>query len=535
MNLIKKNFTIAIIPLFIVAWGIFMLLFFGPYYSNSSDPEYPYLVNGLNCSTLHFNRIGHFDHPGTPLQVYNGVVIRISHLVSGKGNINQDVFNRPEHYLDAITISLFLVHSILVLGIGIIGVKKKIPLWQIAILQASCFYNEVLVWLFSRVNPDRFLMIVFSFFIFIYLKHGFENRSFKKFAFWSGVAMALGFATKFNFLPLLILPILIIDSNKNRLIYVVSVIISFFIFVAPIINKLKHFSEFITNILFHGGAHGKGDVMIFNPQMMMDNFSMLFRINPGLYLILAALILLFTVAICTKNKEGFKKYSLLFLGFLIIILVQMLMVSKHFVDYYLVPMFSIYGFIFFSISLFLSKFLNNKNLTILFSSILPFLFIILTLLKVNDDVKIISKIEDQHEKIRTFVDKKIPKGDFWFVEPTWESGPYVENALVYGITYSYHDNYLSQLMVVNPNIITYEGNKDQVKLWRTIPVTLDSIVATGKNIYLYSTPGRNAMVLTQMLQEAASRNSIQLQIDTLYNDNENKIIRAKGINIKSIW
>ena len=82
MNFFKRNFSIAIIPLLVVAWGIFTYLFFDPFYSKSSDPEFPYLINGLNCAILKFNYIGHIDHPGTPLQIFNGLVIRMTHLVS---------------------------------------------------------------------------------------------------------------------------------------------------------------------------------------------------------------------------------------------------------------------------------------------------------------------------------------------------------------------------------------------------------------------------------------------------------------------
>ena len=54
----------------VITVGIFMLLHFDPFYSKSSDPEFPYLINGLNCAQLNFNWIGHIDHPGTPFQVF---------------------------------------------------------------------------------------------------------------------------------------------------------------------------------------------------------------------------------------------------------------------------------------------------------------------------------------------------------------------------------------------------------------------------------------------------------------------------------
>jgi len=537
MHLLKKNFSIAIIPLLVIIWGIFLYLFFDPFYSKSVDPEFPYLINGLNCALLKFNYIGHIDHPGTPLQVFNGIVIRITHLISGKGDIAQDVFARPELYLNAISNSLLLIQAFLMFAVGFMSIRRKIPFWQIAILQATCFFSSDLVWFFARVNPDRFFMIVGLIFIVIYLKHGYENRSSRKFAIWSGVAMALGMATKINFLPVLLIPLLLVDGNKNRLIYIGSGIVSFFVFIAPIIDKFGAFRSFIEGIFKHDGLYGGGEAKVLNYQKMMESASEIFRLNPGLYLLIATLVAMTLVAI-RKRKEGTKGFAFLFVGFLFVIALQMLMVSKHFKNYYLAPLFVFYGFMFFSISIFLSKIIVKKSRLILASLLLPLLFVILTFVKVKDDYAVISGIVDHRVKIRKFVDAEISKDDFWFVQPTWEGAPFMENALIYGLSYCGHRiEYMPQLMAVNPNIVTYEYNNDEVKLWRGAPVKLDSVVATGKNIHIYSSPGRQASILMQLVNDAAIRNNIQLSVDTIYSDSETKheIVRAKAMNSSSEW
>ena len=52
-----------ILPIFTLMWGIFILFYFDTFYSRNIDPEYPYLINGLNAAILKFNQIGHYDHP----------------------------------------------------------------------------------------------------------------------------------------------------------------------------------------------------------------------------------------------------------------------------------------------------------------------------------------------------------------------------------------------------------------------------------------------------------------------------------------
>jgi len=517
------------------------MTFFDPFYSRSQDPEYPYLVNGLNCATLNFNYIGHIDHPGTPFQVYNGIVIRITHVLSGKGSIVQDVFTRPEHYLNAISASLFLIQAFLIFVVGLFGFRRKIPFWQIALLQASFLFSDVLMYLCSRANPDRFFMIAGLIFIIIYLKHGYENRSPLKFALWSGTAMALGMATKFNFLPVLILPLLLIDTNKNRLIYAGSGIVSFFILISPIIDKFDDYYRFLKSIFMHDGLYGSGDSNVMNFQKMKESIFEIFKLNPELFILIVALIILTYIAIRKdeeEEEEGMKGYIYLFGGYLFIIALQILLVSKHFKNYYLAPTFIIYGFMFFTISLFLSRIMKNKSRLILVCNILPILFILFTVAKVKRELPVISKGIEQQNKIRAFVDTQISKADIWFIEPTWESGPHVENAIVYGLSYCGHrDQYIPQLKAVNPNIITYEGNDNEVKLWRGAPISLDSMVATGKNIYIYSTPGRNAPVLLKMVQESASRNQFQLLVDTVFSnkDLQADIIKIKVTNPSTNW
>ena len=530
MNPMQKKLTLAIIPLLVLAWGIFMLIFFDPFYSGSSDPEFPYLVNGLNCALLKFNRIGLIEHPGTPFHIFCGISILFTYLISGAGGIAHDVFTRPEHYLNGISVFMIMVQVILIFAIGVMGMKRKIPFWQIALLQASCFFSDLLMWLGGRVNPDRFFMITGLIFILIYLKHGYENHSMQKFAIWSGTAMALGLATKFNFLPILFLPLLLIDTNKNRLIYVGSGIVSFFVFISPIIDKFGDYRRFLMQIFEHDGLYGGGESKILNIKKLIEGTFEIFRVNPELLFLIAALFVLVFIAYRNRNN-GMKEYLILFAGFLFIIALQIIMVSKHFKNYYVAPTFIMYGFMFFTISLFLSKIIKKNSQLILVCNILPLLFVISSVIKVKGDIAPISEAIKHHDKIRNFVDTSISKSDFWFVEPTWESGPYVENALVYGISYCGHrEDYKPLLKAINPNIITYEGNNESVRLWRVAPISLDSVVATQKYIYIYSTPERHASILLQMLKNSANRNELTLLVDTVYSDSETKndIIRTKA-------
>lgn len=538
MNLSRKNLILGILPLLILVWGIVILLLFDPFYSRSIDSEYTYLISGLNCSQLNFNRIGHTDNPGTPLQIYNGIIIQFTHLVSGKGPLIQDVFSRPEYYLNAISLSMLLIQVLVLLGIGWIGLKRAIPSWQLLILQASAFYNDVLMWLFLRATPDRFFIIFVLLFILVYLKYGYRDSSPRKFAINSGIVMACGFAIKFNFLPLLILPLVMIKSNKEKLVYASSGIVSFFLFIAPILNKFDNYFRFVKGMFLNEGTYGGGKPGIINFSEMINNFKENFTMNPELCVLLLILGFLLLYAFLNRKKDDNAQFIWIFTGFLVVIALQLILVSKHFKNYYQAPFFALYALIFFIISIYISRIIKEKKLFVLTSLVLPLLFILLNGFKIKRDFQPILKEKQRREKVLNFAQMQINSSDYWFVEPMWEGAPYKENGIVFGLSYCRHrDDYIPQLMAVNPNIITYEGTSEPVKLWRGTTISLDSVVATGDNIHIYSTPGRNATVLLQMVKDAALRNNLQTSVDTIYSDLEakNEIIRIKALNTSSRW
>ena len=94
-----RRSLVYLIPLVSLLAGFWIFSRILPFHVKNIDPEYPYLINGLNCALLRFNMIGHTDHPGTPFQLFCGLIIRLTHLLAGRESIVADVFRRPDFYL----------------------------------------------------------------------------------------------------------------------------------------------------------------------------------------------------------------------------------------------------------------------------------------------------------------------------------------------------------------------------------------------------------------------------------------------------
>jgi subtilase family serine protease len=74
-----KIFQFLIIPLLLIVFIAVALNELTHFYFEWYDPVYAYLMNGLTFA-LGSGDIGHTDHPGTPLQLFCSVVIRVVHF-----------------------------------------------------------------------------------------------------------------------------------------------------------------------------------------------------------------------------------------------------------------------------------------------------------------------------------------------------------------------------------------------------------------------------------------------------------------------
>ena len=434
----KKNSLspfLFIIPLFILAWGFFYLSFYDPFHAHASDPEYCYLLNGLNVSLLEFNRIGHTDHPGTPFQLYSGLIMRITHVFTGKDSMAQDVFNRPEYYLSAISFSLVILQALLCFLIAWIGRKREITVWKLIVLQSGILFGVTMLSVFARIIPERWLVMVSLLFIIVYLLYGYKDRHPLKFAIWSGVIMGMGMATKFNFLPIIFLPFLLLNSKKDRFIYATSGVVSFFLFLLPVINKFGNYGSFIFGIATHDGMHGTGEKRMFDPVSVKSGFLEIFEVTPALALVLTIIVAAIGIALFYRRKQEMNRQILFFTGMIFIVLLQMLMVAKHFKYYYIHPLITMYPIILFVFDEFIQKIGNYKRWTLLPVILLFIVFTCSTAKIINGRLQYEKVSKAQREIEQQFVKSNLPKNSLWFSGyPSWRCASYEEAGIMYGLT-----------------------------------------------------------------------------------------------------
>ncbi len=118
-------FLLLVVPVLVIFAAFHLNKISGPYWLNANlDPSYVYLMNALNVSNLH--RPLHTDHPGTPVQVAGGVIIRLLNLTSDKDSTSRSVISNPERYLHIINNTLIILYAMCLLLAGYVALL----VWQ---------------------------------------------------------------------------------------------------------------------------------------------------------------------------------------------------------------------------------------------------------------------------------------------------------------------------------------------------------------------------------------------------------------------
>jgi len=528
INMFKRLFQIhnlvMVIPILYMLWSIYLNYAFGPGYLSVIDPEYPYLLNGLNCAILEFNRIGHVDHPGTPFQLLTGLFIKLIYWLFGKGPIVEDVISRPDFYLSGASFLLSLLTASVVYWLGRVSLKTNKDIIAALILQAPILVLSEMMGISARYLPDRLLLILVFIFTGICIKFLYRTSySGAKFVGYSGIIMGMALVTKINFFPILIIPLFLFSNPKELLLYGLFFTLSTMLFILPIYDKLNYFFEFVTNVFLHDGMYGHGANQFVNKSYFLTNLKFIITFNTAFTIILIGMITtLLIIYFKTELRRKFKKENRLLLAILIVSLLGFIMVSKHFKNYYLIPVFSLSGLALY-ILYELNKVIYPSRIVKTISIFIIPTFFIISFLWFYPQFAIKPQRVENEKKFHELVKQSMGPNDLLIIEPSWKSGPLAEYGLVYGISYVYQRHLFHETFNnVYPNVLTWEGENNPIKHFRMVDANMENILKSKNNIFLLSSPGRNTDKIVNRLNSLADYYNINLSLDTIISPGKNR-------------
>jgi hypothetical protein len=201
------------------------------------------------------------------------------------------------------------------------------------------------------------------------------SKNLSKSAHWYMIILALvsgfGMATKLTFVPLLIIPLLVLPELRNKIWFLFLTVLSFVFWTWPIISQYEVLFNWYYNIITHTGFYGNGIPGILYLPNYFNNIINLCLWNPVIFLIWffsAGFILRFGCFSAGGDKAAKKVVwqDTSFRTLAAVAAAQMfavLIVAKHPAGWYLAPVFSLSGFMLFLTFLYLQKinYFNNFN------------------------------------------------------------------------------------------------------------------------------------------------------------------------------
>ncbi|MEO8209840.1 MAG: hypothetical protein ABI840_04735 [bacterium] len=335
---------IAIVPIVILLLSFTIRQSQGPFfYGNDYDPAYAYLVSSLNVSEFKDHKF--YFHPGTTEQIIGAAVIKLVYLSqSDYSNIAEDVFSKPEVYLFAFFAAITLINAISFFFIGLIIYKATNNIYLSVFLQLSAIISFTITYELSMLKPDNLIVPVTLFLVALSIKFLYKSPPVKgKFTYEILFALicGIGLATKLTFLPLLIVPLIMISGIKRKLLFLGSTGVIFFLLLFPIYSNLSNFIVWVKNLLLHSGKYGTGNADVVDSKLFMDNLKNIFKSESYFFYTYFFVLIFLLVSLIGYFRKKIRAVSKLEYKLLISFFLSMsfttILVAKQYAPRYMIP------------------------------------------------------------------------------------------------------------------------------------------------------------------------------------------------------
>ena len=280
---------ICLVPAVLAALCFRMKLAVGPYWlGNNSDPSYLYLFNSLYL--LDGIAPVFTDHPGTPLQLLIALVVKVFNWNVGMPEVLRRVFDNPEYYLNIAYYALYSLYIASTLMLGVYVYRKTHSLVVAICYQIPGFfylftpsYNSSVIALpiVSNINSETLMLTGINLFLLCLARLLYKNEEDTGFSSAVFIGLVCGFtvATKFTFLSMLLIPLLLLPKAKHKIVFFVVTVAAFFVFTIPIWPRYALMWEWIKGLIFKVELHGGGRDGFVDPRSYLGGLVFLFREN----------------------------------------------------------------------------------------------------------------------------------------------------------------------------------------------------------------------------------------------------------------
>ena len=482
---------LLILPLLYLIAGSYFRNLLGNLSLRSCDPEYIYFMSGLTLSDGAI-KLGHFDNPGTPLQMLMALLFRLTWLIRGTAlPYVEDVLSHPDLYLSVTSLAITGLTTALITYTGFQVYKHSRSVVYALLVQTAPFLPVIWYDLIGRVAPELMMPfpVMLLTLLIVKIHYSGETTSTRQILAFSLIS-ALGLSIKLTFLPLWALPFLIMTGWKNKLKFVVFSFFFFFIIAFPVTLQIEFFWNWVKNLFMHSGQYGGGESNIIDFASLKTNLAELYNYERRFFLLFIGLIAVFAAYLGLKRDKADKRISWIAAGLILAITLQLLMVGKHYAHRYFVPVLMLSP-----LTVFLAAELIRKMVPFRATGYVLSLLVLLTLgwnIRHHRQwlpVKTEAMSADINGRIPTwhFVSLLDKQDNYKIITSQNYGSPFIEYTLTYSLVWANHQKrteYAPVLDRLYPHTFNYFTWDNSLKSWAE-KFDAGTIAGSGKKVFLY--------------------------------------------------
>jgi hypothetical protein len=516
-----------IIPLIYLLNASVLHYYQGTFFLGTVDPEYFYIYNGFVISQGNLS-VQYIAHPGIPLQFLIAISTAAINIFQPGDNL-KNFIDDPEKYIHAANLFMNVLISIVLFICGIKSKKYSGSYFTALLFQLCPFGSASLLSLSRRLIPEGIMIIPLLLTGLMVIKHIYnENKTGSRYneIVLYGIIIGFGTACKLSFIPVILIPLVLLQTSvKQKISLVLYTLLFFAIFAYPVVFNFNQFWHWVSGIFTHSGKYGGGAEEIIDFASVPANIKYLFENDRAFfYISIISLALSGLFSLRYLKNEGFSnsRIARAILAVNIAVLVSVAFTLKHFALYYFMP-FYLFKYFLVLLSAILvvqyQRISGSKGLRTISLLTASIFVLFMTYVQAGQVRSSITSLKERNETLQQQCDRIISlveKDRPVIMYPPYYGAPFIEFAHFNGYLMTNHlrscfTDYLKEKFPLSFQYITWS---DKFYYWGEMVDIKTIIDKTRTSFYIYIGKGRgsNLTLIEDRIWEVLDKNKITRKV-----------------------
>ncbi len=516
-----KIILLWFIPLLYLITGVYFRQLLGNLSLRNMDPDFVYYISGLTISDGML-KVGHIDHPGTPLQLLLAGIFRLIFLFRGnKESFIEDVFMYPNLYISISSTVIIALTAGMLFYAGRFVYRQTRSVSYSLLIQTIPILPVIWYDLIARITTEILMPFPITFITLLAIQVLYEKEPVSPKKVWLfAVVCAAGLSLKITLFPLLIIPLFLIDTWKKRILFTGLSIAGFFLFALPVTLQIERFWGWIKNLFLHSGRYGGGESKVIDWAAMQSNFRQLFHLEKPFFFIFSFLVIILVIYVAVLRKRTDRRLVSLSAGVTATVFILTAMVGKHYAHHYFIP-----GLMLTPIAIFLITQLIRKMIPPRMGGILTSILILSYLVWFANynhkwlSVKTEAIETDVKNRSQTwhFVSNLDRNNSYKIIASQDYGSPFIEYTMTYSLIWAPYEKRQEWAPVLDklyPYTYNYFSWDNSLRYW-VKPFDAGEIINSGRNVYLYLERDDESLfekTLTKLKEESVTPFSFESEL-----------------------